>query len=151
MTRSISRSRPITGSRRPSAASLVRLRPYCSRTEPSSPCCCGPGPPKPAIRTSAVAGWAPSEDFEASSFTALRTASAETPIWRRASIARPLPSDTMPSSRCSVEMYICPWVIVSRYAPSSTRFARGVKGMWPPGTGSVSLGVRSRTVESASS
>ena len=32
MTRSISRSRPMTGSSLPSPASLVRLRPYCSRT-----------------------------------------------------------------------------------------------------------------------
>ena len=104
MTRSISRSRPITGSSFPSAASLVRLRPYCSRTEPSSPCC--DGPPKPAMRTSAVAGSreAPSGLLPASSLTALRTASPETPIWRRASIARPLPSATMPSSRCSVAM-----------------------------------------------
>ena len=104
MTRSISRSRPMTGSSLPSAASLVRLRPYCSRTDPSSPCW-GPGPPKPAMRTSAVAACrGASLLLEESSATALRTASPETPIWRSASIARPLPSETMPSSKCSVAM-----------------------------------------------
>ncbi len=32
----------------------------------------------------------------------------------RASMARPLPSETRPKRRCSVPIYVCPCVIVSR-------------------------------------
>ena len=107
MTRSISRSRPMTGSSLPSAATLVRLRPYCSSMEASSEGAGWDWPPPTPMKTgpegwpwgACWSGW-----FAVSSLTALRTASPETPMARRASMARPLPSATMPSSRCSVAM-----------------------------------------------
>ena len=106
MTRSISRSRSRTGSSLPDSASLVRLRPYFSSMEPSSEEGWPPMPMKVlgSIRTSAADWPSSSLPLETSSFTALRTASPETPMARRASMARPLPSDTMPRSRCSVAM-----------------------------------------------
>ena len=93
----------MTGSSRPSAASLVRLRPYSSSMEPSP----GPWPPATSApeRTSAMAGRMRLSDEPAvSRSTALRTASPEMPMRVSASMATPLPSRTMPSSRCSVEM-----------------------------------------------
>ncbi len=41
--------------------------------------------------------------------------------------------------------------MVSRYASSNTRLARGVNGMWPPGTGSPSSVESSFTVSRVSS
>ena len=110
MTRSTSRSRPITGSSLPSAASEVRLRPYRSSMEESSAGadCWRAGPtvtPSGPMRTSCTCGAESAGLFlSMSSFTALRTASPETPRRLSVSMATPLPSRTMPSSRCSVEM-----------------------------------------------
>ena len=111
ITRSTSRSRPMTGSSLPSAARCVRLRPYCSSMEGSSPaaCCCRAGPtvtPSGPMRTSWTCEALSSDGalFSMSPFTALRTASPEMPRRLSVSMATPLPSRTMPSSRCSVEM-----------------------------------------------
>ena len=105
MTRSVSASRPITGSSLPSLASWVRSRPYSRRALPSSPAASGEAkpagmPPKPAA-TPAAGGVV---RLGASSLTALRTASTDTPMRDSASMATPLPSRRMPSSRCSVAM-----------------------------------------------
>ena len=110
ITRSTSRSRPMTGSSLPSAASFVRLRPNCSSMEPSSadgPPCGAPAPmnwgPKPTS-VAAEAGSFFSPSLSISSFTTFRTASPDTPMRESAVMARPSPSATMPRSRCSVAM-----------------------------------------------
>ena len=127
MTRSISRSRPMTGSSLPSAASLVRLRPYCSSIEPSS----SRWPVRSKIglepvRSPADAVGRVSTFLAMSSSTVLRTASPETPIERRVSMARALPSATMPSSRCSVPTYIWPRERASSWARLMTLRALSV-------------------------
>ena len=101
MTRSVSSSRPITGSSLPSRASWVRSRPYSLSAESSSPPL-GAKPPegRPIAPMATGAGGR----LGASSLMALRTASVETPMRVRASMATPLPSRRMPSSRCSVAM-----------------------------------------------
>ena len=110
ITRSTSRSRPITGSSLPSAASWVRFLPNCSSMEPSSDCC-GPCPmplkncwPKPTPVGCGRPSLPLLSLFSTNSLTALRTASAETPMRESAVIARSSLWDTMPKSRCSVAM-----------------------------------------------
>ncbi|VWM24410.1 Uncharacterised protein [Collinsella intestinalis] len=108
--REISFSRPMTGSSLPSRASCVRLVPNCASTlsglPPAWPCAPppkngrpAPGRPEPAPARGRCLPWSLAVSFS----TAPRTLAPETPRRRRMSTARPLPSLTMASSRCSVE------------------------------------------------
>ena len=58
------------------------------------------------------------------------------------SSAVPSPSRTMPSSRCSVEMYDCPICMASRRLFSSTRLTRGVKDRCPDTSVSSSMATK---------
>ncbi len=105
-TRSISRSRPITGSSSPSLASSVRSRPKLSSAgvwlrrfppRPSGPAPCAPPPPPPIASVPSDSAPAPSR-FRTSS----RTSSSLSPRFISTCAATPSCSRSRPSNRCSV-------------------------------------------------
>ena len=99
MIRSISVSRPITGSSLPSAASLVRLRPnWSSSFEDFLPS------PEPALELDPPEPWRRPPGPESIRMTSLRIFSESASKSSRMRAATPSFSRTRPSRMCSVPM-----------------------------------------------
>ena len=103
-------SRPITGSSLPSRAFCVRLVANCLSVSVPLPFCCeaseplkngrpAPGRPAPAPASGRFLSWSLAVSFS----MAFLMEADDTPRRMRMSMAMPLPSSTMPISKCSVD------------------------------------------------
>ena len=127
MIRSISVSRPTTGSSLPSAASLVKLRPNWSSSWVEVFLTLGG-----SVAGDALAGLragTPPRGADSKRMTSLRIFSESASKSTRMRAATPSFSRTRPSRMCSVPMKLWPRLRASRSASSSTFLARGVNGI----------------------